>query len=160
MKQTMSLFNFHEECSSFLLKSWYPLSTILHGALGFYYVVEIGNMCSEPYKIDSKINVSKRYQDCAQISSNKVEVSSISLCQFSAQIATLKATLLFLTTCDMYLVVPQFRLNCYFYSRFALFYYKTTQTSAQNSIQRELEPNFQNVLTFLGQMGSQVSKAN
>ena len=61
MKQTISQFTFHEDCSSFLLKSWYPLSTILHGALGFYYVVEIGNMCSEPYKIDSTINVSKRY---------------------------------------------------------------------------------------------------
>ena len=160
MKQTISQFTFHEDRSSFLLKSLYPLSTILHGALGFYYVVEIGNMCSEPYKIDSKINVSKRYQDCAQISSNKVEVSSISLCQFSAQIATLKATLLFLTTCDMYLVVPQFRSNCYFYSKFALFCHKNTYTSAQNSIQRDLEPNFQYVLAVLDQMGSQVSKAN
>ena len=47
--------------SSFVLQSSYPLSTILLAALGFYYVVEIENMCSEPYKIDCTINVSKRY---------------------------------------------------------------------------------------------------
>ena len=39
---------------------------IHYAALGFYYVVEIGNMCSEQYKIDSTINVSKRYLVFAQ----------------------------------------------------------------------------------------------
>ena len=52
--------------SSFVLQSSYPLSAILHAALGFYYVVEIGNMCSEPYKIECTINVSKRYLEFVQ----------------------------------------------------------------------------------------------